>query len=86
MSVYFSLRTVQPFADMKTEKIEDGVTVVRGDGVVVGLRLDDPRDVTRIPEIAAKLEIDEERLWSKLRGDEDLLNSRRAATWGGGGA
>ena len=86
MPVYFSLGHVQPFADMSKETLEPGVTVVRGDGVIVGLRLDDPRDVARIPEISQRLEIDEDRLWSKLRGDEDLLNTRRAATWGGGGA
>lgn len=86
MAVYFSLRYVQPFADMSTETVEEGVIVVRGDGVIVGLRLEDPRAVLRIPDLARRLELDEDLLWSKLRGDEDLMMSRRAATWGGGGA
>ena len=41
-AIYFSLGHVQPFADMETEVIEEGVTVVRGDGKLVGLRLETP--------------------------------------------
>ena len=84
--LYFSLGHVQPFADMSAEQVEPGVEVVRGDGVVVGLRLEDPRMALRIPEIAEKLGLDQDKLWDRLRGDADVLNNRRAATWGGGGA
>ena len=86
--IYFRLRHVQPFADMTTEDVEgeDGVQVVRGDGEVVGLRLLDPRLVLRLPELINRLGLDAERVWSKLRADEDLPHGRRQATWGGGGA
>jgi hypothetical protein len=85
-AIYFSLGHVQPFADMETEVIEEGVTVVRGDGKLVGLRLDDPRTVLRLPQIIERLGLDEERVWSRLRADADVLLGSRAATWGGGGA
>lgn len=81
--IYFSLRNVQPFADMSTEEVEEGVVVVRGDGDVVGLRLVEPRLVLRLPEIVERLGLEPEMVWSKLRGDTDILNSRRAAKWGG---
>lgn len=81
--IYFSLRNVQPFADMSTEEVEEGVVVVRGDGDVVGLRLMEPRLVLRLPEIVERLDLEPEMVWSKLRGDTDILNSRRAAKWGG---
>jgi hypothetical protein len=85
-AIYFSLGHVQPFADMATEVVEEGVTLVRGDGKVVGLHLDDPRLVLRLPELIERLGLDPERVWSRLRGDADLLLGSRAATWGGGGA
>ena len=84
--IYFSLGHVQPFAEMETTVVEEGVTVVRGDGKVVGLRLEDPRAVLRLPELIQKLGLDEERVWSRLRADADVLLGARAATWGGGGA
>ena len=84
-AIYFSLGHVQPFADMATEVVEEGVTLVRGDGKVVGLHLDDPRLVLRLPELIERLGLDPERVWSRLRGDADVLGSR-SATWGGGGA
>ena len=62
------------------------MTLVRGDGKVVGLRLEDPRSVVRLPELIERLGLDEERVWSRLRGDVDVVASSRAATWGGGGA
>ena len=71
---------------MQTTVVEEGVTVVRGDGKVVGLRLDDPRTVLRLPEIIERLGLDAERVWSRLRADDDVLLGSRAATWGGGGA
>lgn len=86
MAVYFSLGAVQPFAEMQTEPFEEGVTIVRGDGRIVGLRLEDARLVTRLPEIADGLGLDVDVLWAKLRADNDILINRRAATWGGGGA
>jgi hypothetical protein len=84
--IYFSLGHVQPFAEMRTEAVEEGVTLVRGDGVVVGLRLEDPKTVLRLPEIIERLDLDPERVWSRLRADADVLLGARAATWGGGGA
>jgi hypothetical protein len=84
--VYFSLGHVQPFADMEAEVVEEGVTLVRGDGKVVGLRLDDPRLVLKLPELIERLGLDGERVWERLRGDADVLQGSRAATWGGGGA
>jgi hypothetical protein len=86
--IYFSLRHVQPFADMRTEELEgeEGVQVVRGDGEVVGLRLLEPELVLRLPDIIERLGLDAERVWSRLRGDTDMLLGRRQATWGGGGA
>jgi hypothetical protein len=88
MAIYFSLGFVQPFADMATEGLEgvEGVDVVRGDGRVVGLRLEDHRTVLRIPEIAERLGLEEDRIWARLRADDDVLLGRRQATWGGGGA
>jgi hypothetical protein len=84
-AIYFSLGHVQPFADMATEAVEEGVTLVRGDGVVVGLRLEDPRLVLKLPELIERLGLDAERVWGRLRADADLLLGARAATWGGGG-
>jgi hypothetical protein len=84
--VYFSLGYVQPFADMSSEEIEPGVEVVRGDDAVVGLRFEDPRTILRLEEITGRLGIDPARVWERIRGDADVLNNRRAATWGGGGA
>jgi hypothetical protein len=81
--IYFSIRNVQPFADMSTEEIEDGVIVVRGDGVVVGLRLMEPQLVLRLPEFIERLDLDADYMWSRLQGDADMLNNRRAAKWGG---
>ena len=85
-AIYLSLGHVQPFADMATEAVEEGVTIVRGDGIVVGLHLEDPRLVLKLPELIERLGLDAERVWSRLRGDADLLLGARAATWGGGGA
>jgi hypothetical protein len=85
-AIYFSLGHVQPFADMKTEVVEEGVTLVRGDGVIVGLRLEDPRLVLKLPELIERLELDPERVWARLHADADVMLGARAATWGGGGA
>jgi hypothetical protein len=83
--IYFTLGHVQPFADMATEHVEEGVILVRGDGKVVGLRLEDPRLVLKLPELIERLGLDEERVWNRLRGDADVVAGSRAATWGGGG-
>ena len=83
--IYFTLGHVQPFADMAIESVEEGVTLVRGDGKIVGLRLEDPRLVLKLPELIERLGLDEERVWNRLRGDADVVAGSRAATWGGGG-
>ena len=87
-AIYFQLGLVQPFADMSTEQLEgeEGVLLVRGDGKLVGLRLADPRLVLRLDELIARLGLDADRVWGKLRADDDVLIGRRAAVWGGGGA
>jgi len=85
-AIYFSLGFVQPFADMETEEIEAGITVVRGDGKIVGLRLEDPRSVLELPRLIDALGLDADRVWGRLRADDDVLLGRREATWGGGGA
>ena len=46
-AIYFRLGNVQPFADMSAERPEEGVTIVKGDGKIVGLRLDRPEMVGR---------------------------------------
>ena len=84
--IYFTLGLVQPFADMEKEDVEEGVMLVRGDGKVVGLRLEDPRLILKLPELIDRLGLDAERVWSRLRADADVVASSRAATWGGGGA
>ena len=85
-AIYFRLGNVQPFADMSADRVEEGVTLIKGDGKIVGLRLDDPKRVLDLPGILERLEIDPERVWSRLRADDDVMLGARAATWGGGGA
>lgn len=85
-AIYFRLGNVQPFADMSAETVEDGVIIVKGDGKVVGLRLEDPRKVIELDGIIERQGLDPDRIWPRLRADEDVMASARAATWGGGGA
>lgn len=85
-AIYFRLGNVQPFADMKAERPEEGVTVIRGDGKIVGLRLDAPRMVLDLPGIIERVGLNEEQVWGRLRADDDVMLGARAATWGGGGA
>ena len=85
-AIYFRLGNVQPFADMSAERVEEGVTLVKGDGKLVGLRLDEPQQVLELPGIIERLGLEPERVWSRLRGDDDVMLGARAATWGGGGA
>lgn len=85
-AIYFRLGNVQPFADMTAERVEQGVTVVRGDGKIVGLRLDEPKMVLDLPGIIERVGVDEDLVWSRLRADDDVMLGSRAATWGGGGA
>lgn len=85
-AIYFRLGNVQPFAEMTADRVEEGVTLVKGDGKIVGLRIDTPQMVLELPGILERLEIDPERVWSRLRADDDVMLGARAATWGGGGA
>ncbi len=85
-AIYFRLGNVQPFADMSAETVEEGVILVKGDGKVVGLRLEEPRKVLELDGIIERLGLDGEKIWPRLRADEDVMSSARAATWGGGGA
>lgn len=85
-AIYFRLGNVQPFAEMTADRVEEGVTIVRGDGKIVGLRIDDPTMVLELPGILDRVGIDPDRVWSRLRADDDVMLGARAATWGGGGA
>jgi hypothetical protein len=85
-AIYFRLGNVQPFAKMTADQVEEGVTLVRGDGKIVGLRIADPKMVLDLPGILERLEIEPERVWARLRADDDVMLGARAATWGGGGA
>lgn len=85
-AIYFRLGNVQPFADMTVETAEEGVVLVSGDGKLVGLRLDDPTRILDLPGILERLQIDPDRIWPRLRADEDVLAGSRAAKWGGWGA
>lgn len=78
MPIFLSVRTVQPFAKIATEPVEGepGVTIVTGDGQVVGIRLDKTSDVVRLPGLIEKLGLDADRVWSRLRGDSDLTQMR----------
>ena len=86
-AIYFQLGLVQPFADMSAEQLTgfEGVTLVKGDGKLVGLRLAEPQMVMQLPEIIAQLGIDADRVWSRLRADADVMLGRRAQTGGGWG-
>ena len=88
MAIYFSIGTCQPFAKMTTDRVGgfDSVETVSADGEIVGVRIDDPREIVRLDELIETLDLNPERVWSRLRADDDVLNSRRQATWGGGGA
>jgi hypothetical protein len=88
LGIYFSIGYCQPFAKMATERVDgfESVEIVTADGEVVGVRLDDPREVVRLDELITTLNLDPEKMWSRLRADDDVLNARRQATWGGGGA
>ncbi len=88
MAIYFSIGHCQPFAKMATEKLDgfDSVETVSADGTVVGVRMENPRELLRLDDIISALNLDADRMWSRVRADDDVLNSRRQATWGGGGA
>jgi hypothetical protein len=78
MPLYLSVSTVQPFAKIATEPLEGepGVTIVTGDGKLVGIRLDKTSDVVRLPGLIEKLDLDAERVWSRVQGDSDLTQMR----------
>jgi hypothetical protein len=61
------------------------VTLVKGDDKLVGLRLAEPQLVLTLPEIIATLGLDAERVWNRLRADDDVMLGRRAQTGGGWG-
>ena len=72
--MYFSLRTVQPFAKMELRAVEGepGVDLTIADGTVVGLLLPDVRMLSRLDEICEKAGIDPYECWRRVRGDVDL--------------
>jgi len=88
MAIYFSIGFCQPFAEMSTDDVEgfESVQIVSADGEIVGVRIDNPREVLRLDKLIETLNLDPEKMWSRLRADDDVLLGRRQATWGGGGA
>lgn len=83
MAIYLSFRAVQPFAKIETEQLEDPpVTLVRGDGVVVGIRLPEHEMVLRLPELIERYELPAAAVWSRLRGDDDISLGRRSVHGG----
>ena len=88
MAIYFSIGFCQPFAKMSTERVDgfDSVEIVSADGDIVGVRIEDPREILRLDELIKTLNLDADRMWSRIRADDDVLIGRRQATWGGGGA
>ncbi len=77
MAIYFSIATCQPFAKLVTEPVEgfEGVESVTADGAIVGLRLEDPRSVVRLDEIIDTLNLSPDRMWAKLRADNDPVRT-----------
>ncbi len=88
MAIYFSIGFCQPFAKMATEQVQgfESVETVSADGEIVGVRIENPRELLRLDELIATLNLDPDKVWQRLRADEDVLLGRRQATWGGGGA
>jgi hypothetical protein len=88
LAIYFSIGFCQPFAKMATERVEgfDSVETVSADGEIVGVRLENPRELLRLDELITTLNLNPDKVWQRLRADEDVLLGRRQATWGGGGA
>ena len=82
-TLYFSLGNIQPFAPLDAEEVEEGVTIVNGDGRIVGLHLADVRMVTRLDAICDALGLDADLVWSKLHADDDALTGRRGDIFGG---
>jgi hypothetical protein len=81
--IYFSLGIVQPFADLAAEEVAEGVVTIVGDGKIVGLRLADNRMLVRLDEIASGLGLDPEKVWARVRADDDVLTGRRGDLFGG---
>jgi len=73
-AMYFSLRTVQPFAKMELRAVEGepGVDLTIADGVVVGMLLPDVRMLNRLEEICEKAGVNPAECWRRVRGDVDL--------------
>lgn len=84
MAIYLSFRPVQPFAKIETEDLSDpaGVTLVRGDGEVVGIRLAHNDMVLLLPQLIETYDLPAERVWMRLRGDDDIALGRRAVHGG----
>jgi hypothetical protein len=83
-AIYFSLKSIQPFADMRSDDMEgeEGVKLLYADGDLCGLRLAEPRMVSRLDGIIEKLGINPDLVWNRLRADTDYLTGRRTTTWG----
>lgn len=79
MAIYLSFRPVQPFAKIETEELADpaGVTLMRGDGQVVGIRLADNKQVLLLPQLIETYDLPADAVWMRLRGDDDVSLGRR---------
>ena len=77
--MYFSLRTMQPFADTSLRDVEgeEGVRLTIADGIVVGMFLPDVRMLNRLEEICEKAGVDPAECWKRVRGDVDLSVTMR---------
>ncbi len=84
MAIYLSFRPVQPFAKITREDLTDpaGVTLVRGDGEVVGIRLAENDQVLLLPRLIEEYDLPADRVWMRLRGDDDVSLGRRAVHGG----
>lgn len=79
MAIYLSFNAVQPFAKITMEELDEppGVALVRGDGVPVGIRFAHNELVLKLPELIERFDLPAERVWARLRGDDDVMLGRR---------
>lgn len=84
MAIYLSFRAVQPFAKIEREDLSDpeGVSLVKGDGQVVGIHLRDNDQVLLLPRLIEEYALPAQAVWSRLRGDDDVSLGRRAVHGG----
>jgi hypothetical protein len=79
VAIYLSFNAVQPFAKITMEDLDEppGVSLVRGDGVPVGIRFAHNELVLMLPELIERFDLPAEKVWARLRGDDDVMLGRR---------